>query len=370
MTVESAAPLSRQHIGALDGVRGVAVLLVIMYHMGSSMVYEFKFDNLLVYYGARFSWVGVDLFFVLSGFLITGILYDSKGTEKYFTKFYARRSLRIFPLYYLALISFLVLRHLWPELGQYGSSNPIYLWFYLTNFVMANGGNFGILDHFWSLAIEEQFYFLWPAFVYRFSRERLMMIATVVWCGALLLRTVGVLLWRNLEAISFLTFCRVDTLMTGAFLALLVRGALPMQAFRLPALAVAVIAALGIVTIVLVRLATKQHDPLMITVGFSFIAILFGAILMMSLTWRPAALFFNLRFLRECGKYSYGLYVWHAPIFMIAFHSKWVRQLRGDSGLTEAMVSMIVAVAVTVAFTMASWHLWEKQFLKLKRRFD
>lgn len=153
-------PLSRKHIAELDGLRGFAILLVLMTHFWTYPGDTGRF-NLI----AAAGWMGVDLFFVLSGFLITGILWDARGEKRYFTNFIARRTLRIFPLYYLLLLLvFIVL----PALGLAGNSlawqEDAWLYFFhLSNFALASGGwQTFALDITWSLSIEEQFYLVWP----------------------------------------------------------------------------------------------------------------------------------------------------------------------------------------------------------------
>src|SRR5262245_10664845 len=158
------------HIPALDGIRGIAILLVLLFHFGQyghGLPYPAVFVDKLFHRICQIGWVGVDLFFVLSGFLITGILYDSKGRNHYFRNFYVRRCLRILPLYYFSLILFLiVLPKLFPLHTGFRSlrQDSFWYWTYLSNVRVAYRGwdSFGVLDHFWSLAVEEQFYLLWP----------------------------------------------------------------------------------------------------------------------------------------------------------------------------------------------------------------
>jgi peptidoglycan/LPS O-acetylase OafA/YrhL len=162
---------SVERVPVLDGLRGLAILLVMLHHFFQNYVPEPVWIDRLVFGLMGCGWFGVDLFFVLSGFLITGILYDAKGADRYFLNFYARRTLRIFPLYYAVLVLLFVLlpRVPHPLAADYVSdSAPDQLWFwlYLTNFRIAlNGGWYSHLvpSVFWSLAIEEQFYVLYPS---------------------------------------------------------------------------------------------------------------------------------------------------------------------------------------------------------------
>src|SRR5919106_250426 len=167
-------------IPALDGLRGIAVILVMLHHFA---LYGTKPVSLFVDKALKAvllsGWIGVDLFFVLSGFLITGILIDSKGGTRYFRTFYARRFLRIFPLYYGFLLAFLVLV---PLLHPVGSAFTALLteqgwyWTYLINWKIGLTGwpEYYILGHFWTLAVEEQFSVFWPLVVFFSGRKTLL----------------------------------------------------------------------------------------------------------------------------------------------------------------------------------------------------
>src|SRR3954471_24953128 len=173
------------HLPGLDGVRGVAILLVMAIHfVGDATAYTRL--QALVVKAAGYGLLGVDLFFVLSGLLITGLLLDAKGQTHYFRNFYARRTLRIFPLYYFVLaILFLVLPRLWPltPLMEDARAHQGWLWTYTANFYIAARSSWAALTyvtHFWSLAIEEHFYLLWPLVVFCFRRQILERICGVV----------------------------------------------------------------------------------------------------------------------------------------------------------------------------------------------
>ncbi len=167
-----------KHLPALDGLRGIAVMMVMVHHLFLTKVYPVpERVEMLVHSG----WMGVDLFFVLSGFLITGILLDAKHGPHRFINFYMRRVLRIFPLYYGVLAFFLIFLPLLSVMLGGGPSflrsmvaelDPIRvhqwrLWLYLQNF----GGSWKLFNHFWSLAVEEHFYLFWPAVIF-FTSER------------------------------------------------------------------------------------------------------------------------------------------------------------------------------------------------------
>ena len=178
-------------IPTLDGLRGIAIGLVLLYHFDFAYQLEFGRESSWVIDGivtgiARAGWAGVDMFFVLSGFLITGILIKSKGAaRRFFGNFYARRALRIFPAYYAFLLLLLLLLPVFDEPGPRGIVLDHLVWYgtYLTNIFEAVRPNLRgdvlFVGHIWSLAVEEQFYLLWPAFVFLFSRRTLMWLCVV-----------------------------------------------------------------------------------------------------------------------------------------------------------------------------------------------
>jgi peptidoglycan/LPS O-acetylase OafA/YrhL len=369
-----ALPIAGRHIPALDGIRGTAILLVVAYHLVQSMQYEFGFgQNNPLLKTIIFGWTGVDLFLVLSGFLITGILFDQKSSQHYFKHFYMRRALRIFPLYFGTLLIVFLLRALWPEGGAqiYGQESPAWMWGYMTNIVIASkgAGAFGILDHFWSLAIEEHFYFVWPFVVYLFNRQQLIRVALAVYVIALVLRTGLALIGIAPIAIYVLTPMRLDALCIGALLALAARGPSGISKLIEPARIVAVLAAVGIITIILTRRTFHWDDRVMQSVGYSLLALFFGTILILAVG-SPLRHIFNTGILRWFGKYSYGMYVWHPIVFVLCFHTDIARGIRGGNGLLEMAGSIGIALVGMFTMTLLSWNLWESQFLKLKRRFE
>ena len=165
--------LERGHILALDGLRGIAILLVVFSHFVSNLRIPADGWAWPLVSIAHAGWAGVDLFFVLSGFLITGILVDARGSSTYFKSFYARRALRILPAYYgflLAIFVVLPLLHLGAgDNYMLARQHQGWYWLHLTNVMMAIGELPGHGPYpstlFWSLAVEEQFYLIWPAIV-------------------------------------------------------------------------------------------------------------------------------------------------------------------------------------------------------------
>lgn len=192
-------------IPALDGLRGAAILLVLLIHFGAQAGLPTLFHR-LAYKG----WVGVDLFFVLSGFLISRILLESKNSAAFFKNFYIWRALRIFPLYYFVLIVGCFVAPLFlteAAIKAYldGSvSNAGYLFAYLTNFslIFIPGLTFGVFGHFWSLAVEEHFYLLWPAAVRWLNKERLIALSLLIMFLGLSLRVLWLSIGKEWGGIS------------------------------------------------------------------------------------------------------------------------------------------------------------------------
>ena len=365
-------------IPALDGVRGIAILAVCALHM-SIIEPACRLDRVWLR-AAEFGWAGVDLFFVLSGFLITGILLDSKAGPNYFRNFYARRVLRIFPLYYAILVmAFLVLPHvdaLQHSLGL-GDASPASYWTYLCNFSMARHHEFpwGPLAVTWSLAIEEQFYLIWPAVVLVLNREQLIRMCLMLGLSALFVR--GMLEWHGAHWISIyvLTPCRMDSLTAGALVAAAVRrqggvnGVLPVAwrcALGAAALAIGLTAWQG----------TRWDLAAPGTViGFSILAVLFASLLPIAIslpTQHPVARALAGRTLGLFGVLSYGMYLFHDPVLRLVksriFNPAQFPMLRG-SRLPGQLLFYVIALPMTTGLAWVSWNLFESWFLRLKDFF-
>src|SRR4051794_16589890 len=179
------SPLSGVRIPALDGVRGCAILGDLVAHAFASLP------------GSASGVLGVDLFFVLSGFLITGILLDTRERPDYFRSFYTRHALRLFPLafLYLGVVAALPLIH--QLLGVHGASyyEGSWWWYtlYVSNLKPSHGARDPYLWQFWSLSVEEQFYLLWPLVIWWLGRKRLPWVCFFIVGASLLLRCVWVL---------------------------------------------------------------------------------------------------------------------------------------------------------------------------------
>src|SRR5688572_2559121 len=279
------------HIPALDGVRGVAILLVLILHFsayGHGLAPSALLIDRLYYRVAGAGWIGVDLFFVLSGFLITGILCSARASEHYLRNFYARRVLRIFPLYYGALILLVVLLPwFWPDnagIDSMARDAPWY-WTYLSNLKIARDGwpESGAIGHFWSLAVEEQFYLVWPLIVMALGRRQLQYACLVCIVGALAIR-VSLNMQGNSTAAFVLTPARMDALAVGAYLAVSARVPGGLQHLSRLASRTSALSFIALVVVFAARKGFRAYDPVVSTIGHTLVACFFGAVLVLALT--------------------------------------------------------------------------------------
>lgn len=364
----------------LDGIRGLAIALVLYHHfvIYSALSPEVRLDYHLFRIGTS-AWLGVDLFFVLSGFLITGILYDAKKSQHYFRNFYARRALRIFPLYYTFLVGVFLFLPLFLEPAAKGAltDGQLWYWTYTSNIDVAidRWQKPLHLGHFWSLAVEEQFYLIWPVVVLAFSRSALLRITALCFFGALLLRFM-LPNWLPPLANYVLMPTRMDAFAAGAIVALLVRG--PGGLRSLGAWPVRVMLASTAMAAALYqwKRGLNELDPLVRTFGYSIIAISFAALIAVALglkqgSWLRHVLSNGI--LVTLGKYSYALYVFHHPIILLmkdyGLSVDMVPRFAGSQAL-GLLVFGAIAFSLTMFCALLSWRLVEKPFLELKNRFS
>ncbi len=364
---------SDKHLPALDGIRGLAVLIVVAYHTGGGA----QSSNLLIKSIGlllKAGWGGVSLFFVLLGFLISGILWDTRGTQSWLKNFYIRRALRIFPLYYGSLL-LVVLTAFAARQGLFCLSRIWVFALYLQNIPALAGftASYGSplrLGHFWSLAVEEQFYLLWP---FLLSRMKTLTHAKHL-CAATIVVSFCFRwwIWSWHEAppdfYGFL-LTHVGELAAGGLLAMCFRDGSWKSLDRLaPAAAVASLA--GFAATGWTSGSFEFQKPGIIIYGLVFLTILWASVLVLAL--RPAGFWsraMNLGWLRGVGKISYGIYVFH-----VLFHPGylWVAErLLPHAGRIQG-IAMNAVVIVVMSFTTAwlSFRFYEGRFLGLRKRFS
>lgn len=337
------------HYPALDGLRGIAVLAVMAFHLGR-------------YFGphVRLGFTGVGLFFGLSGFLITGILIDTRTAENFFRSFYARRALRIFPLYYWTLlIVFFVIPRFAPGAAIPPPHDRIFYFFYLNNCIsfLKEPNNLHYLGHFWTLAVEEQFYWLWPLFIYIVPPRHLK------W-AILAAVAIGLCSWSYLFYFATspdagrLTLAALPTLMAGAYCAVLVRKS---DTVEMLAKRSSIYAPSAIVLFLVFALARHPHNFAVSFIGSVALNLSFMSALLAALFGpRMVRYFFELKALRVTGRYSYGMYVYHIAIITAFEH--FLPDLRGKIG-------GLVILSACWLIAALSFELIEKRINALKSRF-
>ena len=359
---------SRRHIAALDGLRGIAILLVLLH--GFDVLQDAQGVAHLIDAVLDIGWIGVQLFFVLSGFLITGILLDTRTQPGYYRSFFVRRVLRIFPLYYGVLFVAFVMLPLW-GLGGENGTHQLWLWTYLANFAAPFGLDEPAFPHFWSLCVEEQFYLIWPLVVRLAGRRGVMVIAAALIVAAMASR---VFLRAHFgepvghEAAYMFTPSRMDALAIGAAIAALLRE--PRCAAWMAARGSVAPAAAGFIVLAagLAGGHLQRVGAAMQAYGYTVAALGFGLLLIAALgvdgvpaRWLGGAP------LRRCGLYSYAMYVFYAPLHLFV-GLPFLARLGAGIGLAGALAYEAVAILVTFALAALSYHLYEQRFLRLKPR--
>jgi peptidoglycan/LPS O-acetylase OafA/YrhL len=364
---------------ALDGIRALAVLLVFADHYGGGS-HGGRILNLINVVRQR-GWVGVDLFFVLSGFLITGILYDTRTDSQYFKRFFARRSLRIFPVFYIVAIVLLLLTPIFK-----------YQWHWLQlTFLIYMGNFFGnynfslyevlsgnhkaaqaTISHFWSLCVEEQFYLMWPLAVW-FIRDRVRLLWSAAGTSLLALALRLAMLahfsaWVSETWIVRTLPFRMDSLLVGAILALVLRGP-NADEWQRSSKWVFLTASAGVLAIF--RFSPNYDSPWLLSIGLTLTAL--ASVGLIGCTLRPTSAAFQLFYwkpLRILGKYSYGFYIYH-----LVFRWAWIALLtfcgaRLHSIALAGIVALSCNLVVTFLVAKFSYDWIEVRFLRYKRHFE
>jgi peptidoglycan/LPS O-acetylase OafA/YrhL len=358
----------RTQYPALDGLRGIACLIVVFTHNFGFTKYFF------------FGWIGVDLFFVISGFLITQILLQTRDEPHYLRNFYVRRILRIFPLYYLVLIFFFLVApriNNFPLDMSYYTSNQWWFWTYLQNWFLifkSPGNTTRVIQHFWSLAVEEQFYLIWPWVVLLVKKPKYLLALA----GVLLLAVIATrfTLWnlkiRDLNYEGLYTFTRIDGICVGSMLAILryKRSAFLDKYFTSMVLLLAGFNFL----FYFFNKPYRFTYPYLAIVGYTTFAVLFALLVQEAVQKENKILNLILgnSLLRFFGKISYSFYVFHWPVYLIFFESLY-RWVAGHSSLSAFNVTIVTSVLLTLAgliMSVFSYYGFERHFLKLKKAFN
>ncbi len=375
-SLSASSPLLQRYYPGLDGLRGLAFLLVFGFHYGPLAS---------AWIGFQWGFVGVDIFFVLSGFLITGILYDTAQRRHFFRDFYTRRTLRIFPLFYGLWLFLLLLtpfaHFLWNRYTVYGI-------LYLGNLYMP-GAVLGLhpnpylplyhsfhhpvyefidIGHLWSLCVEEQFYLVWPLVVWLIRSRRALLIFCLTWIVASPL-VRGLYLHAHAlisHVLYYNTLSRVEALLWGAALALFLRGpALPIVTLRRIALA-GLPLALTLLALGMHRFAPGALDPgftaFVSVAGFSLIAMAAMCLLFLVIDDRLFLIrLLKTRPLSYLGRISYGLYVFHLLPYRLV-----TGRLSHRPSEVRVAATLLAVFAITFVAAALSFKFYEAPFIRLK----
>lgn len=340
----------------LDGVRAIAVLIVIAFHFWQSFSVG---QNGIVGKMAVWGQTGVDLFFVLSGFLITGILIDSKGSTGFLRNFYARRILRIFPLYYATLAVFYFVPPLLGNAASVPWTKTIWYWLYLQNiadtlqFASAVGPG-----HFWSLAVEEHFYLFWPLLVMRLSTKHLF---SCIGAGVFISIATRVLLEGHGFSSFYFTLARLDGLGIGGAIAIYIRACGGLTAIA--PLVRKVFLSLAVLLVAAQQIVGGAGLVSIQIVKGTLIALVYACLIILLLERNFGSTVDRMlcgTTIGSIGKYSYGMYVLHP--FVLSGMKR--------MSMNYTVTSLAFAIAITYLAAWISWQCLEKHFLRLKRFFQ
>jgi peptidoglycan/LPS O-acetylase OafA/YrhL len=361
MTEHSA---NRPYYPALDGLRGVAILLVVLHH-------NFGFIQ-----QSYFGWLGVDLFFVLSGFLITDILLTAVGKPNALINFYMRRILRIFPLYYLTLILFLFILPAFTQKinWNYYIENQFFLWTYLQNwlYIFKDPDHAQILNHYWSLAVEEQFYIFWPVAIILIKKPKYLL-----WFISILLLLVVVFrcgLWiykiEKLPYYNLYTFSRIDGICIGCIMALLKY----IKTDFIERNMAFIVSAFALLNFLFYYLNSRSSFsfPYLAFIGYTTFAMMFGILVYEAAGNRSKIInaIFDIGVLKFFGRISYSFYIFHWPVYLI--FSTYLAGTIKDKfpGIPGQFAIAVIATLLAAVISWLSRQYFESYFLKLKTRYN
>jgi len=367
-------------IRELDGIRGIAILLVIIWHYYIAIAGEpISLVTKVLRFPFYLAWSGVDLFFVLSGFLIGGILLDHASAPNYFKVFYIRRFCRIVPIYFIWLILFILFTSvaklpLPSETSAFlfNDSMPIFSYFSFTqNFAMVARLSTGArwLGITWSLAVEEQFYLTLPMLIRFVPRRRLPGLLVVLILLVPVVRVLSIPLFPSYIPQYLLLPYRADSLLLGVICAIIVRNETALQWMT------AHIAVLRGMLVVLtvgagwLILLGSIHTFAAISFGYTWLALLYATVLMLAIVPKRGLVksITALYPLRVLGMLAYGLYLFHQSVNGIV-HGIFLNQVPAFRRPVDA-VAAVIAFVLTFLLAYLSWTYFEKPLVGLGHRF-
>jgi peptidoglycan/LPS O-acetylase OafA/YrhL len=327
-----------KYVREFDGWRGVGITFVVLAHY---------FPRYLIG-----SWVFMEMFFVMSGFLITGILLDTRNKKDYFKSFILRRVLRVFPLYYLSLvILFFLIPSSWLDLS-YHRSNQLWYWLYLENWHFAVNGwpDVKALSHFWSLAIEEQFYIMWPLVIWLFGGKNFIRFCLFLFLFSVVFRNIGMNIGFVPPFPYVATLGRMEGIVLGALIAVLVRtNKSLLEKYSYPIMLFA-----GITSVIIFMVSDTMHMEyeLNYMLNYTMVDIFFAGMIVLTLCsneliWLKKV--FNIPLIKKLGIMSYCIYIFHHPIHIIVSDNflGYFHELTGNENVGK-LICVGIAFLITV----------------------
>ncbi len=363
----ASTPPKTGRILELDGLRGLAVIVVVLAHCLGEVPHGYFFLSL--------GWLGVDVFFALSGFLIAGILIDNRGAKNYFKAFYMRRTCRIFPIYFLFIPPLVLLIHYLRQSGFDWLEEPLPMWGYLTytqNIFMASTNHDGGLSLIptWTLAVEEQFYMLLPLIVlfvpYRFLlRTFLVLIALAPILRTALLYQFG---YDHLSALCLLP-CRWDTLFWGAIAAMVWRDEKLKSIVLKDDGKLLKIILVGAVWFVPFLLFSEKYIevPLRKSFGLTVVGLGSASYILLVVSKCLSTKLLLTKPLRFFGSISYGMYLVHQPV-LVLLHG-FILGTSPDIETVPQLLLTLIAIAISVGIAWLSWTYFESKIVRYGHRF-
>lgn len=340
----------------LDGLRGIAAIVVVIFHFFSYPLSNY-IENIKLYQKlTEFGQHGVSMFFVLSGFVITRILINTREDKDYFKRFYINRSVRILPLYYLFLVLYYSFYKLYSgSFIDFELQIPFYI--YIQNF----GEIFNIQSkgpgHFWSLAVEEHFYLLWPLIVYLINPKYLIKFIGI---SIILIFLLKYIMLSNSLSINKFTFTRIDQILMGSYIAILELNNFFTKKRAL--IKIFLISSIVIPIGIFIYFFKDQFLFIKDIFKYTVLGILFFSLISVLIILDTNCIinkFLSSRIMQYFGKISYGLYVWHILVILIV--EKYL--------LTEIIIiDLSVVILLTIVLSHLSYYYYEIHFLKLKKK--